>query len=86
MRHTLHVLLRSCRESCCAAVFVVCCTASFAQGVPEPLSDQSVIQQLDSLRGLEVAFRYLAGFFEQVKSREFLTLTVQIGHEEDQIH
>lgn len=56
MRHTLHVLLRSCRESCCAAVFVVCCTASFAQGVPEPLSDQSVIQQLDSLRGLEVAF------------------------------
>src|SRR5690606_18387482 len=30
--------------------------------------------------------RYLAGFFEQVKSRDFLTLTIQNSHEEDQIH
>src|SRR5690606_12868770 len=29
---------------------------------------------------------YLAGFFEQVKSRDFLTLTIQNSHEEDQIH
>src|SRR5690606_29858481 len=29
---------------------------------------------------------YLAGFFEQVKSRDFLTLTIQNRHEEDQIH
>jgi hypothetical protein len=30
--------------------------------------------------------RSVAGFSEQVKSRDFLTLTVQINHEEDQIH
>src|SRR5690606_10452437 len=29
---------------------------------------------------------YLAGFFEQVKSRDFLTLTIQNSHEENQIH
>src|SRR5690606_40257626 len=32
------------------------------------------------------AQRYLAGFFEQVKSRDFLTLTIQNSHEENQIH
>jgi len=28
----------------------------------------------------------LAGFFEQVKSGDFRTLTIQSSHEEDQIH
>src|SRR5690606_38675991 len=33
-----------------------------------------------------IASGSVAGFFEQVKSRDFLTLTVQISHEENQIH
>src|SRR5690606_16850131 len=44
------------------------------------VSTQSAISS-----NLEIIW-YLAGFFEQVKSRDFLTLTIQNSHEEDQIH
>lgn len=45
------------------------------------------VNQLKRVKELEAEVsRYLAGFFEQVKSRDFLTLTIQNSHEEDQIH